>query len=80
MVAVLADNRSAAPAISPVHEATPEEGETLFDRRARRYLGISGAEFLQRWEAGHYDADPDAPGVQNVVALLPFVQHLQRAA
>jgi|GEM_PF-3118471 len=80
MVAVLADNRSAAPAISPVHEATPEEGRALLDRRARRYLGISGDEFLCRYEAGDYDAELDAPGVQNVVALLPFIQPLQQAA
>ena len=80
MVAVLAGHRSAAPAISPVREATLEEGRTLLDRRARRYLGISGEEFLRRYEAGEYDADPDAPGLQNVVALLPFVQTSQRAA
>lgn len=79
MVAVH-NNRSAAPAISPVHEATPEEGRSLLDRCARRYLGISGEEFLRRYTAGEYNADLDAPGVQNVVALLPFVQHLQRAA
>ena len=74
MVAVVADTRSDAPAISPVREATLEEGLALLDRRAKRYLGISGDEFLSRWEAGYYDADPDAPGVQEVVALLPFVQ------
>jgi hypothetical protein len=57
-----------------VREATPEEGRVLLDRRARRYLGISGDEFVRRWESGYYAADPDAPGVMLVAALLPFVR------
>jgi len=73
MVALLAE-RQALPAISPVREATLEEGAALLDRRARRYLGISGSEFVRRWESGYYAAEPDAPGVQNVVAVLPFAQ------
>lgn len=72
MAAVSTDNQHHVPVRA--REATPEEGRAIFDRRARRYLGISGDEFLHRWNAGFYAADPDAPGVQNVVALLPFVQ------
>ena len=50
------------------------EGRAIFDRQARRYLGISGAEFLRRWEAGEYAADPDQPGVMDLVMLLPLVR------
>ncbi len=57
----------------PVREATHEEGLAMLDRRARHRLGISGAEFLRRWEAGEYADDPDQPGVMDVAMLLPFV-------
>ena len=46
----------------------------MLDRRARRYLGIGGAEFLRRWQDGYYASDLDGPGVQEVAALLPFVE------
>ena len=31
-----------------------EEGRALFDKAARRLLGISGKEFLRRLDAGEY--------------------------
>jgi hypothetical protein len=31
----------------------------IFDADARRTLGISGEEFLRRWDAGEYDGDED---------------------
>ncbi|MGE0539327.1 MAG: hypothetical protein AB7R89_04030 [Dehalococcoidia bacterium] len=44
---------------------------TLVDRAARRALGISGDEFISRWEAGEY-SDPDRdPEVMRIVMLLP---------
>ncbi len=79
MVAVRADTHDTESEESAFHEATPEEGEVMLDQRAQRYLGISGLEFIRRWEAGYYDADPDAHGVQNIVGMLAFVQHLLRA-
>jgi hypothetical protein len=61
-----------------VRELSREEGRRLFDRQARRYLGISGEEFLERWDAGEY-GDPDdrtknPPGVMQLAMLLPFVR------
>jgi hypothetical protein len=57
-----------------VRELTDEQSWELFDRAARHYLGISGEEFVERWESGHYE-DPDAdPGVMSVVMLLPFAR------
>ncbi|MGH3089357.1 MAG: hypothetical protein ACRDSJ_18850 [Rubrobacteraceae bacterium] len=41
-----------------VRQLTREEGRELLDRHARRYLGISGEEFIRRWDAGEY-GDPD---------------------
>jgi hypothetical protein len=61
-----------------VRELSREEGRRLFDRQARRYLGISGEEFLEKWDAGDY-GDPDdrtknPPGVMQLAMLLPFVR------
>jgi hypothetical protein len=44
----------------------------MLDREARRYLGISGEEFLRRWRNGEYASDPEQPGVVDVAMLLPF--------
>lgn len=61
-----------------VRELSREESRELFDRQAQRYLGISGVEFIQRWEAGEYgdpdDRDKNPPGVMRLVMLMPFVR------
>lgn len=54
------------------HELTDSEGRQLFDDVAREYLGISGAEFIQAWDAGQFDADADGPAVMRVAMLLPL--------
>ena len=41
--------------------------------QARRYLGISGDEFVRRWEAGEYAGTADSPGVMDLALLLPLV-------
>jgi len=35
-------------------EVTREEGRSQFDRAVRLTLGISGEEFIRRWDAGEY--------------------------
>ena len=55
-------------------EVSREEGLEIIDRQARRYLGISGEEFLRRWRRGEYGAHLDQPGVMDLVMLLPFAQ------
>ncbi len=60
-----------------VREATPGEGRTMLDNQARRQLGISGDEFLNRWDDGEYAnlEDPHfALRVDRVRALIPFVR------
>ncbi len=59
--------------ILPGHHVSPAEGRAMFDRQARRYLGISGDEFVRRWEAGKYAGAADVPGVMDLVLLLPLV-------
>jgi hypothetical protein len=51
-------------------ELTREEGQRLFDQRARRFLGMSGKEFIRRYDAG--ELDPDDDNVLRVALLLPF--------
>ncbi len=63
--------------IRGVHVATKQEGRDLFDYQARKQLGISGQEFLERWDAGEYQrvADPvEARKVQRLAMLIPFAR------
>ena len=67
-------------AIRGVHIATNQEGRNLFDYQARKQLGISGEEFLARWDAGDYGdvADPvKAREVQRLIMLTPFVRRIR---
>jgi DNA-directed RNA polymerase specialized sigma subunit len=57
-----------------IRELTQEEGRALLDREACRVLGMSAEEFIQAWEAGKFDDDPDHPDVMYVAMLLPFAQ------
>lgn len=63
--------------IPGVHVATREEGIALFDRDARQALGISGEEFLRRWDAGEYQPVPDSVegrAIGQLAVLIPFVR------
>lgn len=53
---------------------TPEEAWDVFDRAAQNDLHMSGEEFLRRWDAGAFRADPDQPGVMDVAMLIPLVR------
>lgn len=67
-------------AIPGVHVASDHEGRKLFDYQAREQLGISGEEFLARWDAGEYRniADPvTASNVQRLIMLIPFVRRIR---
>ena len=55
------------------HEVSREEGRHLLDDAARRYLNMSGEEFMAAWDEGRI-ADPDGLRVQQVATLLPFAR------
>jgi hypothetical protein len=57
-----------------LHELTEEEELKILDRQARRYLGMSGEHFIQAWNAGAFDDDPDRPEVMRLAMLLPVVR------
>ena len=56
-----------------IKELSLEEGRKLLDKQARRYLNMSGDDFIKKWEAGEFDDNPDRPEVMEVAMLLPFV-------
>jgi hypothetical protein len=60
------------PEIEGVAFLTPQEARARFDQEAHRVLGISGAEFVRRWEGGEYAADPER--VMELVVLLPMAR------
>lgn len=51
-----------------------DEACEAFDQQARRYLNMSGEEFLHALDAGEFDDDFDRPEVIRVWMLLPFVR------
>ena len=64
------------PATEPaIQEVTPEEGRAIFDEQARRLMGMSGEEFLRRWDAGEFreiTKGPEHGKLIRLVMLIPF--------
>lgn len=54
-----------------VEYVSREEGIALFERQVRRELGISGDEFIRRYQSGELD-DLDPSKVIHLSILLPF--------
>jgi hypothetical protein len=51
------------------------QGRAFFDREARRVTGLSGEEFLRRYDAGEIAADDDTPEGREIgylILLIPF--------
>lgn len=63
--------------IPGVRLTTAKEGREIFDYQASKTLGISGEEFLRRWDAGEYrhveDFD-EAHKIDRLVMLMPFAR------
>ncbi|CAA9584359.1 MAG: hypothetical protein AVDCRST_MAG59-5268 [uncultured Thermomicrobiales bacterium] len=54
-----------------------DEGRRLFDHQSRRTLGISGDEFLRRWDAGEYrvmGGPEEGRRARSLALLLPFAR------
>lgn len=54
-------------------ELSREEGRAMFDRNARDWLGMSGDEFIQKWEAGEIE-DPDRTDVIMLALMIPLAR------
>ncbi|MGI8642911.1 MAG: hypothetical protein ACR2LS_02205 [Thermomicrobiales bacterium] len=59
--------------LPPVYTVTPEQGRRLFDAAVRREMGISGEEFIQRWEAGEYWGIADEEGHRHIGDLIMMI-------
>jgi hypothetical protein len=57
-----------------VQELTEKQSWKLFDRPVHYYLGVSGEEFVVRWESGQYKGPDAEPSRMSVVMLLPFAR------
>ena len=65
------------PTVAPIQWLSDDEARTFFDEQALALVGLSGEEFLRRWDAGEYDAvadDPEHPEVMRLAALIPFAR------
>jgi len=54
---------------------TPAEWRRMYDEAAQKYMGMSGDEFLRRWDAGEWHELYDKPGywyVGYLVDMRPF--------
>ena len=61
--------------IEGIYFPTPEEALAIFDAAARRELGISGDEFLRRWDNGEYQPVPDdteGRKIERVAMMMSF--------
>lgn len=59
-------------------ELTPEEGRTFFDREVRRTIGMSGEEFLRRYDRGDYagiEEDEFGRKLIRLEFLIPFARN-----
>jgi hypothetical protein len=68
---------TAKPGSTPIRWLNDEEGRAFFDEQARAQLGISGEEFLRRWDAGEFAAtvdDPEHAALRRLAALIPFAR------
>jgi len=57
-----------------VRELTQAEGQALLDREAKRTLGISGEEFIRRYEAGEFNAQAERREIVHLAMLLPLAR------
>lgn len=60
---------------SAIQWLTDDEARRIFDEQARKLVGMSGTEFIRRWEAGEFDAiadDPGHPEIMQLVMLISF--------
>lgn len=57
----------------PVIEVTAEEGRRLFDEMARTWTGMSGEEFIARWEAGEYADLIESEDNRRIIDLIVMI-------
>ena len=64
--------------IEGIEFLTPEEGRVFFDQEAQRTLGISGEEFLRRWDNGEYQPVPDDTEGRKIARMSMIISFARR--
>jgi hypothetical protein len=59
---------------------TPEEGRRMFDEAARKIMGMSGDEFIRRWDAGEYAEVFDKEGYRHIGHLAGLISFARQNA
>jgi hypothetical protein len=62
------------PKATKVKNLSETKAKEFFDRQARRYLGISGREFVRKWDRKEFNGKMDSPAVVRLSVLLPFAR------
>jgi hypothetical protein len=55
------------------HHVSATEGKAILDRQARKYLGMSGEEFVRKYRAGEIE-DTDRTDVLRVAMLISLAE------
>jgi hypothetical protein len=55
--------------VPEIVELTDEEARRIFDERSRELVGMSGEEFLRKWDAGEIE-DPDQSHIVRLVLMI----------
>jgi hypothetical protein len=59
--------------VPPIVYVSAEEGRQMFDEAARELVGMSGEEFIRRWEAGEFESIPDDLEHRNYIELALMI-------
>jgi hypothetical protein len=68
---------TAKPTPTAIHWLDDADARAFFDTQARAMLGMSGEEFLRRWDAGEFVAlvdDPEHPKIRRLAAMISFAR------
>ena len=57
----------------PIYTVTPEHGRRLFDEVVRREVGMSGEEFVRKWQAGDFATIPDDEEHRSIIELTLLI-------
>ncbi len=61
--------------VAPVEEVSDQDAFEVFDGIVRHEMNLTGEVFLERYDHGGYDVDPDSvPGLAAVLTVLPFAR------
>ena len=58
--------------IQDIPELSAEEARASFDLQVREALGISGDEFIRRWEAGEYAEGEEDPRITGLALVISW--------